>query len=797
MKHLPSPINIGISLRSTSVFCLLSSILLLLISFQTSAQNKYTISGYVKDEKTGEPLIGATIIIKEITATGTSTNAYGFYSITIPEGNYTVATQFMGYEQKTQSVSLKQNTKLNFDITEKIQQLNEVLITDEKKNENISKPQMGVERINIQEIKNIPVFLGEKDILKTIQLLPGIKSAGEGNTGFYVRGGGADQNLILLDEATVYSPSHLLGFFSVFNSDAIKDVTIFKGGIPAEYGGRLSSVLDIKTNDGNNKKFGVTGGIGLIASRLTVEGPIIKNKGSFMISGRRTYADLFLKLSKDTMINRAQLYFYDLNLKANYQFGEKDRIFLSGYFGRDNFGLNRSNRNVGIDWGNGTGTLRWNHLFSDKLFLNSSFIYTNYNYRITLGAGDTEFQIKSGIEDFSIKEDFQYYISTKHLLKFGGNIISHNFNPGEVNIGTASASGPVQLSRTIENKHAVENAIYISDEFELSKRIKINYGLRYSFFSPIGPANVYVYNADGVTVDSAYYSKNQIIKTYSGPEPRLSAAFVLNESNSIKVSYNRMYQYVQLLSNTTSETPVDLWVPSSTVVKPQLADQVALGYFKNFKENKYESSVEIYYKNMQNQIDYRPGADLRFNKAVESQLLFGRGYAYGAEFFLKKKYGKLNGWIGYTIARSLRQFDEIQATPYPAKQDIIHDVSIVGIYELNLRWTFSATWVYNTGSAVSFPSGKYGLDGWVAKLYTERNGYRMPPYHRMDVGVTWQKTKTDKFESSWNFSVYNVYARENAYSISFQKDPNDPTKTQAIQLSLFRFIPGVTYNFKF
>ncbi|MCX6257363.1 MAG: TonB-dependent receptor [Bacteroidia bacterium] len=765
------------------------------------AQNRYTVSGTVRDAGTGEAQIGSTIIVKELASTGTSTNGYGFYSLTLPQGKYTIRAQFIGYENKESSIDLNKNMKLDFEIREKITGLKEVEVVAEKENKNVTSTEVSTEKIKIKEINAIPVLFGEKDILKTIQLLPGIKSVSEGNTGFYVRGGGADQNLILLDDANVYSPSHLLGFFSVFNSDAIKDVTVYKGGIPAEYGGRISSVLDIKMNDGNSRNFTATGGIGLISSRLTLEGPIIKNKGSFMISARRTYADLFLKLDTSKDVRKTSIYFYDLNLKANYQITDKDKIFLSGYLGRDV--LDRSsaqNAAMGINWGNATGTLRWNHLFNDRLFLNSSLIYSNYNYIITLGVGDAQFQVKSTIEDFTLNENFSYFINTKNTLKFGFDVTDHTFLPGEVTLNTASALpiGRYRLAKTIEPKYAMEGAEYISDEATLGDRFKINIGLRFSEFAAIGPGTVYSYNDASQITDSTTYNKNQIIKTYGGIEPRFSVVYILDETSSLKTSYNRIYQYLHLLSNTTSETPVDLWVPSSAIIKPQIGDQVDLGYFKNFRDNTYEASVEIYYKNLANQIEYKPGADLRLNKTVESQLLFGKGWAYGSEFYIKKKYGRLNGWIGYTLSRSLRKFDGIDnGSTFPAKQDIIHDISIVGIYELNAKWTFSASWVYWTGNAVTFPSGKYIVNGQIINYYTSRNDYRMPPYHRLDVGATWMLKKTEKTESSWNFSIYNVYGRENAYSINFQPDPNDPSKMQAVQLSLFRWVPAITYNFKF
>ena len=765
------------------------------------AQNKYTISGTVRDAATGEALIGSTLFVTELSNTGATTNSYGFYSLTLPEGKYTLNTRFIGYKQKDTVIALHHNITLNFEIKETATELNAVEVTSERMNNNVTSTGMSTQKIEIKEISSIPVFLGEKDILKTIQLLPGIKTTSEGNTGLYVRGGGADQNLILLDEANVYSPSHLLGFFSVFNSDAIKDITVYKGGIPAEFGGRISSVLDIKMNDGNRKKFAVTGGVGLIASRLTIEGPIKRDKGSFMISARRTYADLFLKLDTNIDLRQTSIYFYDLNLKANYQITGKDRIYLSGYFGRDVLDrTSAQNSPMGINWGNSTGTLRWNHLFSDKLFLNSSLIYSKYDYVIMLGAGDAQFKVQSSIHDYTLKEDFSYFMNAKNTIKFGLEASSHTFLPGEVTLGTSSTipGTRIRLGRTIEPKYAQEGALYLSDEIALGTKLKVNYGLRYSLFAATGPGTIYLYDNSGLITDSTIYGKNKIIKSYGGLEPRISAVYILNESSSLKASYNRIYQYLHLLSNTTAETPVDLWVPSSTIIKPQIGDQVDFGYFKNFKDNNYETSLEVYYKNLENQIEYKPGADIRFNKTVESQLLFGKGYAYGVELFVKKKYGKINGWIGYTLSRSIRKFDGIDnGIAFPAKQDIIHDISIVGIYTLNPKWTFSATWVYWTGNAVTFPSGKYEINGQIASLYTSRNGYRMPPYHRLDVGVTWQRKKKEKFESSWNFSVYNAYGRQNAYTINFQTDPIDATRTQAVQLSLFRWVPAITYNFKF
>jgi len=755
------------------------------------AQTKYTLSGYVKDAKTGEELIGATVFIKEPQFLGTSTNAYGFYSITLPEGEYSITAQFLGYGPKAIQIVLKQNTKQDFTLSEIINQLGQLEVTAEKKEESLTNIQMGVEKINVQEIKNIPVIFGEKDILKTIQLLPGVKSAGEGNSGFYVRGGNADQNLILLDEATVYNASHLMGFFSVFNADAIKDVTLYKGGQPAEYGGRLSSVLDIRMKEGNDKEFGVEGGLGLIASRLKVDGPIVKDKGSFTISARRSYADLFLKLSKDSAMNQRKLYFYDVNAKANYRINENNRVFISGYFGKD---VLRFGDKIGIDWGNATGTLRWNHLFSEKLFSNTSLIFSNYDYSINTILAGTNGEIISRIQDYNIKQDFQYFPNTKNKFKFGLNSVYHKIIPGVIKEESDSTIDELDINY----KQALENAVYITHEYKPSNIFGLEYGIRFTSFSTLGPGDFYTYNNLGETTDTVSYQKGEFANSYFNIEPRLSANFIVNEKSSIKAAYGRNTQNLHLLSNSTSGNPTDLWIPSSNNVKPEIADQISVGYFRNFKKNTFEFSTEVYYKYLQNQIDYKDGAELRFNENAESQLLFGNGRAYGIEFYLKKKYGRLNGWIGYTLSRTEKKIDGINNGEYYfAKQDRTHDISIVAMYELTKKWTISATWVYYTGNAVTFPSGKYEVAGQIVNYYTERNGYRMPTYHRLDIGATWQRKKTNKFESGWNFSLYNAYGRENAYSITFQEDPNDATKTQAVQTTLFRWVPSITYNFKF
>jgi len=758
----------------------------------TDTSKPVTISGFVRDLKTGESITGAIIYPKEKPNLGITSNSYGYFSLSLPPGNYTIIIQYLGYKTKATTVELKENLTLNVEMEEESIALKEITVTGERNNSNTGSNTL-ISKINVKEIQTIPVILGEKDILKTIQLMPGVSPAGEGNAGFYVRGGSVDQNLILLDEAPVYNPSHLLGFFSTFNSDAIKDITLYKGGFPAEYGGRLSSVVDIKMNEGNNKEFHVSGGIGFIASRLAIEGPIIKGKGSFMITARRTYADLFLRfLSKngpDSIASKSTLYFYDLNMKANYQFSTRDRLYFSCYLGRDDFNLGGA---VGLSWGNITATTRWNHVFSEKIFSNTSLIFSQYNYRFNVAVGTMTMNVISEIKDWNLKEDLHYYLNSNNTIKIGFNSIYHTFVPSKVD------SSVFFHVRSMDNRYALENAIYISNEQTITKHLKAIYGLRYSLFSSIGPGTVYTYDEVADVVDSASYPKGKIFNTYGGFEPRVLLNYIISDSVSVKASYARTRQYIHLLSNTTSSTPFDLWVPSNINILPEIADQYTLGYFRNFSNNMFETSVEVYYKNLQNQIDYRNGANLILNNKVESQLVFGKGWGYGAEFLVRKKYGKLTGWISYTWSKTEREFKDINnGNPFLAKQDRPNNIAIVGMYELNPHLTFSATWIYYSGNAVTFPSGRYVVDGNVVPYYTERNGYRMPDYHRLDIGITWQRKKYKKFESNWNFSIYNVYARENAYAINFQPDPNDPSKMQAVQLSLFRFVPAITYNFRF
>jgi len=770
----------------------LLSIVFFLIVCSCFGQKKFTLSGTITDATTGEQLIGATIRIKELPQTGTITNSYGFYSVVAPEGDYTILFTYTGYQLVQQKVSLHQDQKVNLALLVNGALKEVVISADRPNNDNIVSPQMGVEKLNMAQVNQVPVLLGEKDILKTISLFPGVKSAGEGNTGFYVRGGGADQNLILLDEATVYNASHFFGFFSTFNSDAIKDVSLYKGGMPAEYGGRLSSVLDIKMNEGNNKDYTVQGGLGLISSRIKVEGPIVQNKGSFMVSARRTYIDFFLRASSDSTIRGSSIYFYDLNAKVNYHFDEKNAIYLSGYFGKDVLALKNT---FGTDWGNSTGTIRFNHLFNSRLFSNTSLVFSNYNYVISSFLSNADFKATSQITDLNLKEDLSYSMGDNHTLKFGFNVLHHDIAPGDI---TASGTSSFNNLAT-EKRYGFENALYVSDEWKASDKFTLLYGLRLSGLYLLGPGTFKTYDASGNTLTSSTYSSGQLVKSFFTLEPRLSASYAVDDQTSFKLSYNRNTQNIHLLSNSTSNTPSDLYVMSSNNVKPEIADQVSTGWFKNWADNTWEFSTEVYYKWLQNQIDYKDGAQLLVNQDVESQLVYGNGRAYGIEFLLKKKYGRFNGWAGYTLSRTEEKFAAINNGNYfPATQDRTHDISVVGIYQLNKRWSFSSDFIYGTGNAVTFPTGKYNIGGLTTFSYSERNGYRMPSTNRLDIGATLEGKQHKKYHSSWTFGIYNVYAHRNPYIINFQDSKTVPNTTEAQEISIFATrIPSVTWNFKF
>ncbi len=776
-----------------TVFLLLLLILILLTA-ELSAQRTYTLSGYVREASSGEELISATVAAPEARR-GTYTNEYGYYALELPEGKHTVVYSYSGYE--TREVALTLSADQRYDAELAVYELDVVEISGEREDQNVSSTEMSTGRISVQAIRRQPALLGEFDVLRSIQMLPGVQAVGEGITGYYVRGGGSDQNLILLDEATVYNASHLLGFFSVFNPDALKDeVKLYKGGIPARYGGRLSSTLDLRMKEGNNQQFHLKGGIGLISSRLSVEGPLKKEKGSFSINGRRTYADAFLGLSSDPAISNNQLYFYDFNAKLNYRLGENDRLFLSGYFGQDKFRLQNRFAN---DWGNQTATLRWNHLFSDKLFFNLTAIYSNFDYGFDWdrGGGD-QFRYDSQIRDLSLKMDFTHFVSPKVRLRYGAIVTLHDFVPGRF---VPADSQSYYTAVALPNQYSLELGGYISNEHAITDQLSLSYGLRVSAFANVGPYTRYILDADGVTtIDSTVYQTGEVFSPYWGLEPRVSARFLIDEKNAVKASYQRTRQYLHLASNSAASFPWDIWVPSSEQLPPEIADQVAVGYFRNFADNVVEASVEVYYKQMENQFDFRDGAVLVLNDRIEEDFLFGEGAAYGVEFLVKKTRGATSGQIGYTLSRAMRQIDAINAGAiYPANSDRRHDISALISQRLGKRWTVATTFTYYSGAPITLPVGKYLFEGEYVEYFTERNGYRMPDYHRLDLSVSLDGKQREgrRWQSSWNLSVYNAYGRKNAFAFDFRPDPDNPSLTQAVKVYLFRWVPSVTYNFEF
>ncbi|MBS2213307.1 TonB-dependent receptor [Carboxylicivirga mesophila] len=749
-----------------------------------TAQEKYTISGEVTDAETGEVLIGVTIYTAD-KMIGTMTNTYGFYSLTLPAGQQTIYFSFVGY--KTQQKQLLLNTNQNIKIALQTNEtaLNEVVVKAEKKDKNITSTQMAGEKLDMKTIDKLPVLFGERDVLKTIQLLPGISTVSEGGNGFSVRGGSIDQNLILLDEAPVYSASHLMGFFSVFNADAIKGMTVFKSGIPANYGGRAASVLDITMKDGNMKKLQGSGGIGLLASRITIEGPVVEDKVSFIISGRRSYADLMAK-GANQIDGDTKMYFYDLNAKLNYKINDNNRLFLSGYFGKDDFGFD----DLGMDWGNTTATLRWNHLFSAKLFSNTTALYSEYDYGFNFGDNGS---MQSGIKDVSLKQDFTWYASPENTLRYGLNCTYHIFYPGEFLFEDQSIS-----DIKVAEKQAFESSLYISNEQKIGQQLVLDYGLRASMFNQVGKGENITYDDDNNIIDKEYFSNGQIMQSYYGLEPRLGINYRLTPQSSFKASYNRMVQYLHLLSNSTSGQPTDTWTPSTYNIKPTTVNQYSVGWFRNFFDNTFEFSAESYYKTMNNISDYKDGTQVMLNEDIESYVLQGEGRSFGLELYLKKKYGKFTGWISYTLSNTENKIDGINNGQwYSSSYDKTHDVSIVSSYQLSTRLSVSANWIFYTGNAVTFPSGKYEFDGNQVPYYTERNGYRMPDYHRLDLNIHLEGKGKRRIQSSWDFSLYNLYNRMNAYTINFRENETNPNITEAVKLSLFGIVPSVTWNFKF
>lgn len=764
-------------------------------------EEKFTISGYVTDDANGESMIGANVYVTNADGkkTGVSTNVYGFYSLQLAKGKYEVNYSYIGYTTVVKSVNLESNIKININLKEG-QELQEIVVTADRKDENVQSTDMGRVELGIEAIKSIPALMGEVDVIKAIQLLPGVQAAGEGNSGIYVRGGGPDQNLVLLDDAIVYNPGHLFGFFSVFNPDAVKGATLIKGGMPSGYGGRISSVIDVAMKEGNSKRFQMDGGIGLISSRLTLQGPIQKDKSSFLVAARRTYAfDVAQPLLKQTDFAGTNYNFYDLNLKANYTFSDKDRLFISGYFGRDVFVYNNSENqtNIRMPWGNATATLRWNHLFNDKLFMNTTLVFNDYNFAFNGGQRDFKFSVKSGVRDYNAKIDLEHYASTKHKLKYGINYTYHIFTP---NVGSAS-SGDSEFALSEGKKYAHEMAFYAQDDWDISERFKLTTGFRLSMFQQVGPYN---YLPNGIYAgDTIKYKRGQPVRTWWGPEPRIAMRYAINGEQSIKAGFSMNYQYVHLVSSSNSTLPTDLWVPSSALVEPQWGLQYSLGYFRNFKNNMYEFSAEAYYKDMRNQIEFSEDHVQEVNQEIETGYVFGKGWSYGLELFAKKSKGKFNGWVGYTLSYTWRRFDELNGgKKFPARYDRRHDVSVNLVYEINDKWSMGATWVFATGNAFTLPTEKYLIDFMLITGYGDRNAYRIPPFHRLDYSVTYKPNRKPekRFKSEYNLSIYNVYNRKNTYFI-YYKTEGDLLKgdltTKAVSVSLFPIIPSFTWNFKF
>ena len=756
--------------RGRNIFFCFFIMILSICTGLNAQERSCTVSGNVHDSSTGEDLIGA-YIEEDGSHRGTVTNAYGYYTLSLPKGKYTLAVSYMGYRRKEITIELMSDIRLNIDLEVETKELTEVVVLAEGRSPNVTKAEMSVEKLSAKTIKAAPSLLGEKDVLKVVQLLPGVQSTSEGSSGFSVRGGSYDQNLILLDEATVYSASHLMGFFSIFNNDAIKDVTLYKGDIPASFGGRLSSLLDIRTKDGNNQRYAVTGGIGLISSRLTAEGPL-GDKASAIVSVRRTYADVFLKLSKDEMQRKSSLYFYDMNAKVNYRIDDNNRIFLAGYFGHDNFLLNGL---AEMNFGNKTLTARWNHIFSPKLFSNFTLTSSWYDYYLRNDMyGQFGQELKSRLMDYGLKADFSYIPNPGHSVKFGYNFTFHGFHPDDGG-GIGSVIGLISLPR----QYAMENVVYVANETNLENKLKLKYGLRYTGFENLHEGTI-------------THHQQQL-------DPRIGLTYIFNDLHSVKASYSRTTQFIQLASNSTSGSPLDLWFPASESVKPQKCDQVAAGYFRNFASDEYELSTEVYYKDMRDVVDFKDHAQLIKNENLEEELRFGRGYAYGLELMLRKTSGALNGWVSYTLSKSMRKVKDINKDNwYRSPYDKPHNVSALVAYELSPKWSFSTCWVYGSGTPVTYPTGRFYMEGSYVPIYSGRNEYRYPAYHRLDLSVTWKLSPPGKrFRHELDFSIYNVYGRKNVWTILFSQDSDDVNYYYAEKYYLFTFVPSITWNFSF
>jgi hypothetical protein len=800
-------------------------VLLVVCSFfilSMNGQERFTISGEVTDATTGETCIGALIIAKELEK-GNSTNLYGFYSLTLPKGTYTIEVAQLGYVTQSHRVLLDANKKLNIQLVPKTTEVAEVEVIADKRR-NTESTDLGKIGLEIDQIKKLPVLLGEVDILKTLTLLPGVQSSGEGNAGFYVRGGGVDQNLILLDNATVYNASHLFGFFSVFNADAIKNLELTKGGIPANYGSRLASVLDINLKEGNSKEFHAQGGVGTIASRFTIEGPLKKDKSSFIVSGRRTYIDALMRpfIKPSSNFGGSGYYFYDLNMKVNYTLSEKDKLFASAYFGRDVFSFNSKQTGFGtrIPWGNATATLRWNRIISPKLFMNAIATFTDYKFSFEGSQEMFEFKLNSGIRDYGAKVQWNYYPNYLHNVKWGVEYTHHDFMPNSV----YAKSGDTEFD-TGKEVHLLshEAAVYVLDEFDVNERLRFNVGLRYSTFAHVGPFDRYIREPEnrlGVprapSVKS--YDRNELVKFYHGLEPRANVRFTIDKASSVKAGYMRNYQYIHLTSLSPTSLPTDVWLPSTDVLRPQLGEQISAGYFRNFKDDSWESSVEVYYKTMKNQSEFREGAqpDQTVNDNIDNLLVFGRGYSYGVELFVKKRLGELTGWLGYTWSKTERVFESFNnGKAYPTRWDRRHDINFVVTYKISERWEAGGVFVYSTGNAITLPVERYFYENRVIDVYGSKNGYRMAAYHRADISATYypravkkvfdaetgkEVERPKRFKTNWNFAVYNLYNRKNPYFIYFGNSGNlaqGSLQVKAYQVSLFPVLPSVTWNFEF
>lgn len=772
------------------------------IGWELSAQEKFTLNGYLKDSLTGETLIGANMLVVG-EGRGVQSNQYGFFSITLNKGNYRLLISYIGYQPKEVAIALNGDIQQNILLLPNAAVINNVTVIGRRRDNNVKTAQMGKIELSVNTAKALPALLGEVDLLKTLQLLPGVRNAGEGNAGFYVRGGGPDQNLILLDDAVVYNTGHLFGFFSIFNADAIKNVTLIKGGMPAQYGGRLSSVVDVAMKEGNINKTQIDAGIGLIASRFSIQGPLKKNKASYIISARRTYIDILTKpfIKKSSEFYGSGYYFYDLNAKMNYRFSEKDIVYLSGYFGRDQFNFNNSKRSFAIDipWGNSTATLRWNHVFNKKLFANTTVVYNDYKFALNGRQNDFNINLSSGIRDLNLKTDIDFYPTPEHKLKFGAQFSRHTFLP---NVLSGNQDSVIFEPNNATRKFANEYALYLQDDWELSSKLKFNMGLRYSVFQQVGKYTMYQRDANGNKLDSTMYGSGQTVKAYGGLEPRFTLRYAFSEISSVKAAVTRNIQYIHLVTNAGTTLPTDLWVPSTIRVQPQTGWQYAVGYFKNFNNGMFETSVEAYYKTMNNQIEYKEGYTPSL-KDPEEEFVFGKGWSYGAELFINKVKGRFTGWVGYTLSWTWRRFNDLNdGLKYPSRYDRRHDMSIVGTYELSPKWKVSSVFVYGTGNATSLPERFYFVGGVLTQEYSRINAYRMKPYHRMDLSFTYTPTpkKQRKYTANWVFSLYNAYSRLNPYFIYFDQEGDAGAGTlevKAKQVSLFPVIPAVTWNVKF